>query len=38
MIVTLTHFDIRYRLNIGDKKFNEEIIESVEKIITLILK
>ena len=30
--------EIRYQLNIGDKKFNEEIIESVEKIITLILK
>lgn len=30
--------ELRYRLNIGDKNFNERIVESVEKLITLILK
>jgi hypothetical protein len=30
--------ELRYKQNIGDKKFNEEIIKSVEKLITLILK
>ncbi len=30
--------ELRYKLNIGDKKFNERVIKSVEKLITLILK
>ena len=30
--------ELRYKLNIGDKNFNETIIKSVEKILTLIFK
>jgi hypothetical protein len=30
--------DLRYKLNFKDKFFNEEILISVEKLITLILK
>jgi hypothetical protein len=30
--------ELRYKLNIADKKFNEKMIKSVEKLITLILK
>ena len=28
--------ELRYKLNIGDKRFNEEILKSVDKLLTLI--